>query len=73
MDASEFTSIGRAAVAFGLDVRRFRHVARDLDIEPQLVLNGVPHFTPEQLQRVAARLDELHPITPFASRARGLR
>ena len=58
MSTIELTSVGQAAALFQRHPSSIRKAAEELDIEPRFVLNSVPYYDAEDLERVAAKLTE---------------
>ena len=56
MSTIEITSVGQASALFQRHPKSIKDAARSLQIEPAFVINGVPHYTPEQLETIAKHL-----------------
>ena len=51
-------SIGAACQLLQVLPRRIEHAAEALDIAPLFKINGVPHYSAGQLERIAAHIRE---------------
>lgn len=50
------TSIGKAAAELQAPVSQIRQIARALSIVPEMVINDIPHFRTDDLERIAAEV-----------------
>ena len=57
----EIESVGRLCGLFQKSPKSIREAAASIGINPSHIINGVPHFTPEQAERIAEHIRDQEP------------